>query len=596
MLVLILSQHSAVSAHVGKEIERASSKRRRIVSVRTDATVLPRALEYFLSESQWIDLESGDTAAANAKLIRAIQRYRAPQPPTASRVTSPSSALPPRHGRLRQAAIGLVAAALLASAIAYFIAEKGRHSRAPIAAIPQIASSPVTQNSIAVLPFADMSEKKDQEYLADGMAEEIINLLAQVPGLHVPARTSSFYFKGKSTKVPDIARELGVADVLEGSIRRSGNQIRVTAQLVRADNGFNIWSQTYNRDLNDVFKVQDDIANSVVQALQISLLGGPLTRQKGGTENLEAYQHYLRAVSAELQNNRPSLEAGRRELEQATKLDPEFGLAWAWMALNSMEMADAAFVLPSEGYPRAQREARHALEISPDLVMPHCVLQWVYRTYEWNWAASDKEGREALRLNPSDSRALMMTGLLSSTLGRGADAEREIRASLASDPLNTYARFNLGFVQYSAGHFAVAEASYRGLLEFAPDFQWTHLYLGKTLIVEGKSADALETARLEPDEESRFDLLPIALQANGRNAEADAALAALIGKFAGTSAYFIAMNYAYRNDHELAMQWLDRAYTQKDSALVEIVGEPLFSNLAADPRYKAFRRKMNLAD
>ncbi len=165
-----------------------------------------------------------------------------------------------------------------------------------------------------------MSEKKDQEYFADGMAEEVIDLLAKVPGLHVPARTSSFYFKGKSTKIPDVAREIRVAHVLEGSVRRSGNRIRVTAQLVRADTGYYLWSETYDRDIHDVFKVQDDIANSVVQALQITLMGGPLRREEGGTHNLDAYQLYLQAVSLVRQNTRQSLEAANGCLNQAIKL------------------------------------------------------------------------------------------------------------------------------------------------------------------------------------------------------------------------------------------------------------------------------------
>jgi hypothetical protein len=168
------------------------------------------------------------------------------------------------------------------------------------------------------------------------MAEEIIDLLANVPDLHVPARTSSFYFKGKPTKVPDIARELGVAHVLEGSIRRSGNQLRVTAQLIRADSGFHLWSETYDRDLSDVFKVQDDIANAVVQALQISLMGGPLTRQKGGTQNLAAYELYLRAIKAFWQNSKASTDAARADIERAVELDPDFFpcLDHAWMGCH----------------------------------------------------------------------------------------------------------------------------------------------------------------------------------------------------------------------------------------------------------------------
>jgi len=222
--------------------------------------------------------------------------------------------------------------AVMEVALSYFIVDKfwlsrrsaTEHEATPVAAQSSAAAPAVpaiSDKSIAVLPFADMSEKHDQECFADGMAEEIIDLLTKVPNLHVPARTSSFYFKGKQTKILDIARELSVANVLEGSIRRSGNQLRVTAQLIRADSGFHLWSETYDRNLSDVFKVQDDIANAVVQAFQISLMGGPLTRQKGGTQNLEAYELYLRATKAFWQNSKESTDAASADIERAVELN-----------------------------------------------------------------------------------------------------------------------------------------------------------------------------------------------------------------------------------------------------------------------------------
>jgi TolB-like protein/Tfp pilus assembly protein PilF len=597
--VLVLSESAIASSHVSKEIERACSKKRPIIALRIDAAPLTPALEYFLSESQWVEAQAGSMEPAYSKLIGAIRDSAPTAPGIIPAVAAGTTAgkAPAAHPKSRNRILLGAGLAVVAVVLAGLLTDKFWLSKhvAP-EQTKTAATNVVSDKSIAVLPFIDMSEKHDQEYFGDGMAEEIIDLLAKVPDLRVPARTSSFYFKGKSTKVPEIAHELGVAHVLEGSIRRSGNQIRVTAQLVRADNGFHLWSQTYDRDLQDVFKVQDDIANAVVQALQITLMGGPLTRQKGGTQNLEAYQLYLRAVSAELQNTKSSLESGREYLEQAIKLDPTFGLAWAWMALNSMELADSGYVLPTEGYPRAKQQAQHALELSPDLVMAHYVLQHVYQYYDWDWAASEAEGRRALSVDPTNSRALMGAGLLASTLGHGDNAERQLRAALASDPLNTFARFSLGLVQYYAGRFASADASYRKLIVLAPDFEWTHMYLSKALLAEGKPDEALAMVRLDTEEEARLELLPIVLQATGHKAEADEALKALATKFSATSAYFVAMSYAYRNDRDLALQWLDRAYKQKDASLAEIVGEPLFKNLASDPGYKAFLRRMNLPE
>jgi tetratricopeptide (TPR) repeat protein len=387
-----------------------------------------------------------------------------------------------------------------------------------------------------------------------------------------------------------------VAHVLEGSVRRLGNHLRITAQLVRADNGYHMWSETYDRDLQDVFKVQDDIANAVVQALQITLMGGPLTRQKGGTQNLEAYQLYLRATSAELQNTQKSLEAERTYLEQAVGLDPTFGLAWSRMASNAMLETEHAILSPPEGFERARQLAQRALQLSPDLSEPHSVLSYVHRIYDWDWVAAATESRRALELDPTNIQGFVIAGIIAYTLGHWDDAERHLRMALAHDPLNTYVLLNLGVTLYGAGRYADADSMYRRLLYVAPGFSWTHMYLGKTLLAEGKPDAALAIVQQDTDEEDRIEILPIVLQAAGQKAEADEALKSLIDKFANVSAYYVAMTYAYRGDPDLALQWLERAYKQKDPSLVEIVGEPLFSNITHDPRYKAFLRKMNLPE
>ena len=351
VLVLVLSDSALASKHVGKEVERASSKGRPIIALRTDATALTPAFEYFLSESQWIDVGAGGVAAVTAKLVRAV-RSHAESAVSTGPVAAPAAAGHSEAVR-RKRSVMSATAVVFAVALGYLVVDKfwlSKHvtsERTSVVATGAPATTPVvpaiSEKSIAVLPFADLSEKKDQEYFADGMTEEIINLLTKVPDLRVPARTSSFYFRGKSTKVSDIARELGVAHILEGSIRRSGNRIRVTAQLVRADNGYDLWSQTYDRDLQDVFKVQDDIANAVVQALQITLMGGPLTRQKGGTENLEAYLLYLRSIKENDAFSATALKEARKHIEQAIKLDPDFILArtmLGWVNINLAQLRE----------------------------------------------------------------------------------------------------------------------------------------------------------------------------------------------------------------------------------------------------------------
>ncbi len=605
-IVLILSQDAASSPHVLRELERATSKRHPVVTLRLDQAPLPAEFEYFLNTSHWLDASSGDTVRALPKLVTAVKvSIQAPDvtPVGAPSTTTPESTVSARS-RWRA---GIVVASVIGLGLAIFAADRSWLSsrrtaatpapaRTASAPVPATAAPTIPEKSVAVLPFVDMSEKKDQEYFADGMAEEIINLLAQVPELYIPARTSSFYFKGKSTRILDIARELGVAHVLEGSVRKSGNRLRLTAQLIRADNGYHVWSQTYDRDFGDVFKVQDEIANAVAQALQISLMGGALTRQQGGTQNLEAYQLYLRAGDATNQNSMESLEKARADLEQATKLDPAFGLAWCSLAIHYAVAADNGLIPPQEGFERARKLAQRALQLSPDMSEAHAILSYVKSSYDWDWPGAEAEWRRSLALDPTNARAIAFSGALYMTLGRWADADRQLRLALARDPLSPWRNLNLGIELYSAGRYAEAETSFRRVLELAPAFISGHYYLGKALFAEGRAQEALTITQQEVDEGNRLNLLPIVLQAVGRKADADEALHILSTKFADDAAFNVAMVYAYRGDRDQALQWLDRAYRQKDLGLVEIVGEPLFKNLANDPRYKAFLRKMNLPD
>jgi len=451
--------------------------------------------------------------------------------------------------------------------------------------------------SIAVLPFVDMSPAKDQEYMSDGMAEELLNLLAKVPELKVIARTSSFAFKDEKIEIAEIAKKLNVAHVLEGSVRTSGNKVRITAQLVRASDSTHLWSETYDRPLNDIFAVQDEIANAIVQALQIKLMGGNLSRREGGTQNFEAYQLYLRAVSANFQNTRSSLDAAGEYLEQAIKLDPNYGMAWSQLSEVSHNQADQGLVDVTEGYERGRQAAQRALQLSPELASAHAHLQYVHLAFDWDWAAAEAEGRQALAITTTDPEVLNTAGILSYVLGRWDDAERQVRAALVRDPLNTYAMWNLGFTYYGAGRFGNSESVYRKLLEIQPDFVWGRNYLGLTLLAQGKAEEALAVVQQQVDDGERLKLLPIVLQAAGRQAESDEALRAQIARWANTGAFYVAMTYAFRGDHDHAIEWLERAYQQKDTWLATtIIGEHVFKSMAGDPRFKAFLRKMKLPE
>lgn len=290
------------------------------------------------------------------------------------------------------------------------------------------------------------------------------------------------------------------------------------------------------------------------------------------------------------------MDAAGEYLEQAIKLDPGYGMAWLGLASVASLKADHGFLDAREGYERARRLARHALQLSPDLADAHSRLQYIHLAYDWDWQASEREGRRALGIDPSNSRAMMYAGALSYTLGRWDDAERQLRVALLRDPLNPYVFWHLGTAYYLAGRFVDAEGVFRSLLEMDPRFPWTRASLGKVLLAQGEVEAALAMVQQEADEANRLTILPVALQAAGRTEEVDEALKAQIVQWADTGAYFVAGTYAYRGDHDLALDWLDRAYKQKDPSLVGIVGEPLFKSLADDPRYKSFLRRMNLPE
>ena len=407
VVVVLWSAASLDSEWVCDEAQQARDENK-LIPVRLDNVQPPLGFR----QAQSLDFSSwnGDPkVGAFADLVDSVRQFVGSAPTDAPRADLPTAA--PKRARWRETRTMMVGGIFaLSLALVYFGVDKFWLSK-PVATeqraaevVPAVApaAAAISEKSIAVLPFTDMSEKHDQEYLADGMAEEILNLLSQVPDLLVPARTSSFYFKGKQTKIPEIARELGVANVLEGSIRRSGDHLRVTAQLVRADNGYHLWSETYDRELRDVFKVQDDIANAVAQALQIKLMGGELSRRKGGTQNLEAYQLYLRAVSSNNQYSPSSLDAAEEYLDQAIKLDPSYGGAWGELASNALLKLYLETLDSVAANERARQLAQHALQLSPDLVDARAVLMWVLMP-NFDWAAAETEAQRALAVDPNES-------------------------------------------------------------------------------------------------------------------------------------------------------------------------------------------------
>jgi TolB-like protein/cytochrome c-type biogenesis protein CcmH/NrfG len=487
------------------------------------------------------------------------------------------------------------------TAVAAILATAGyalnRESRAQVA-VRAAATKLVSDKSIAVLPFVDMSEKKDQEYFSDGLSEELIDKLTNIADLRVPARTSSFYFKGKQTTIADIAKALGVAHVLEGSVRKSGDTLRVTAQLIRVDNGYHLWSETYDRKLEDIFKVQDEIATAVVGALKLKLLEAPTMKDRQ-TANPAAHDQYLIGRQLLSGNNdavdRNAAEAFRR----AVDLDPSYASAWAGLAEATTNASDDAKSIAEFTAMRqkAQTAADKAVALRPDLADGY-----VARGYIRAWVLSDFQGadqdfRRALTIEPENSEALYRysNSVLMPT-GRLDEAVAMAKKALKSDPLNADAWARVGANQFYLGDYLLARESWQRSLEINPQQSWTASSMALTFLLMGDPASALPMSQRASAEEFRLQGAALAEHDLGNIKGAQQQLNELIAKHADSVAYQIAEVYAWWGDKANAFQWLDRAYVQHDGGLALVKVDPLLKRLRPDPRYKALVRKMNLSE
>jgi TolB-like protein/Flp pilus assembly protein TadD len=483
------------------------------------------------------------------------------------------------------AAFGAILSGLLGYWSAYQTVEK--------VVIPKSApASVVPAKSIAVLPFVDMSEKKDQEYFSDGLSEELLDRLSRVPELHVAARTSAFSFKGKSDDIPTIARKLLVANVLEGSVRKSGNRLRITVQLVQADTGYHLWSETYDRTLDDIFNVQNEIASAVVNALKVSLLAEAVPK---GTANTDAYILYLQARSIYLRASAPAdLEKVADYLQQVLKLDPTFAPAWAFFA--TVRSAQAGIYQRKEGWEEGRRAARQALSLDPRLPAAHTAMAKIQLLHDWDWAGAQAQINEALEVDPGNASALTWEGYLSWVMGQLEKAHELLQRSVAIDPLNPYAYLYFGIFLKDAGQLDEAQIAIRKSLDLNPAAIEAHLGLALLLLARSDPTAALAEIERENDEGKRQFGRALIFHALGRKADADSALADLEKKYAGRGGYDIARVHAFRGDVDQAFAWLDRAYKQRDYSCAFVKSDSLLKNLWPDPRYKGFLRKIKLPD
>src|SRR5438093_9226190 len=480
-------------------------------------------------------------------------------------------------------------------------------------AVPAAPTTTPDQKSVAVLPFVNLSDDKGSEYFSDGVSEELLTVLQKIPGMHVAARTSAFSFKGKNATAQEIGQKLGVAHLVEGSVRKAGDSVRIAARLTRADTGEELWSENFTRDLKDVFAVQTELAETIVAQVRDRLTGSAAdsadkqkiqaevqAAEKGGTKNVDAHQNYLQGRFYENRNSEKSAREALAAYQQAVELDPKFALAWAGVARANIwycNFATEGGLKSFDAHLSAGREATaRALAIEPDLPDALFALSMIRVNFDFDWKGAGETLRKALALAPQDPELLAEAGNLAAARGEMEPALDFYRRAVAADPVNAQAR------SYLAGYLAVAKqyeearAEYARAIELNSAAPYYHAGLGSAYLLEGKLEEAANAAQADTAEWARLTIIACIRWTQKRIPESDTALAQLIKSSAETAAYQIADVYAYRGDKDRAFEWLERARRQRDAGLPGLRTDPYLANLRGDTRWNAFLRTMGLGD
>ena len=463
--------------------------------------------------------------------------------------------------------------------------------------------------SIAVLPFANRGRDEDDEYFADGLADELVDMLAKIRGLRVAARTSSFQFKGKNEDVAVIGKRLNVGTVLEGSVRKSGNRLRIGVQLVNVSDGFHLWSETYDRTLEDIFAVQDDIAQSVVKELRAALLGGEpgqgtdgevkaevAAAAKGRGENTEAHRLYLQGRFYFERRSGDDMLQGVDYFRKALDLDPGYALVWAWYSKSLAIAAAFGFLDVEKANTQAREAAQRALQLEPELAEGHLAMAYLHMYYDWDWKSAEAAARRAMQIAPGDSEVLHYSASLAFNLGRMEEALALSLRAVEQNPLSVGAWTEIGMVRRALGRHAESEAAYRKAMDISPQRVAVRMVLALVVLAQGRGEEALAHAQSEPADWARNCALAIVHHALGHTAEADAALRELIETRSKDAAYQIACTHAVRGETDAAFEWLERSYVQHDSGLSMMQSEPVLRPLHGDARWGALIGKMGFAE
>jgi serine/threonine-protein kinase len=454
------------------------------------------------------------------------------------------------------------------------------------------AGAPMTPTSIAVLPFVNLSMDPENEYFSDGITEEIINALAHLPGLSVAARTSSFAYKGRSPTPGEVREELGVDAVLEGSVRKSGNRIRITAQLINAADGYHLWSERYDREMEDVFAIQEEIATAIATTLKGRLAAGePSPVVKRYTDNLEAYQLYLKGRYVEKTRRRPGLTRGIEYFEQAIALDPDYALAHAGIADSYTLLAWYRFLPPREAFPRARVAALQALEIDEMLPEAHTSLASVQFYYDWDWQGAERCLTRALQLNPRDPVALHGYSEYLAARYRLEEALEHITEANRIDPLSLTVNAGLGWIYFFSRDYERAIEQFERTLELDPDYVYLNWFVGQAYLKAGRVGDAIAAFRrgrvVSGGHPGMAAYLANAHARAGEVKEAQEILQTLHERARESHVpadYLAVVNLGLgRIDETLA--WLERACDERALHLVFLGVDPIFDELRADERF-----------
>jgi TolB-like protein/Flp pilus assembly protein TadD len=544
---------------------------------------------------QWTRLPGGDTSPA---FVDRTKRLLSPVLSSMSAGSRATGAIrePVRASRRSKPVLFTIVAFVALAALAYLFADKfwisKHYTLAPAAFNPPA-------HSIAVLPFVNLSGDKEQEYFSDGLTEELLNSLTEINELQVAARTSAFSFKGTNTDIGTIARKLNVGAVLEGSVRRSANTIRITAQLINAVTGFHLWSKTYDRDLGDVLKLQTEIATSVASALKVTLFGNVAAKvELRGTLNPAAFDAYLRGAKVHRsRHDAKDLRDAIAAYTEAIRLDPQYALAFATRSLAFTDVATEAETAAAarEGFDKATADARRALALAPDLAQAHLALAFVSDN-TLNFTQANDEYQRALALAPGSAQVLQLSGLFAAYMGHFDAGVAATHRAVVLDPLSHLSHSALGVALYTARRYEEAVAVWAEVLSLDPDYKDTYAYRGLAYYGLGDLERARASCETKPDDWGSQQCLAVIYDKLGRHADAEAELAKLKAAMGDNSAYQYVAIYAQRGDRAKALDWLDTALRLRDPGLELLKSDPLMDPLRKEPRFLAVMRELKFPD